>query len=245
MKTKVVRRVLLCCFVWVVFSTINLPSPVFADKLRLRVSEEGAEVELLEERLDAFIVKIPKSEVGLMKREIPSEMKLWKEKKILWEDQGDYLVISLPKERLIPLSEPASEGSLGYQTATSLKEGLAATGEKGRISSVGMMSGRVTGRVLHNNQPLAGCRVKLSAIPGMTTELSRLLGSGSSHPSSQTTFEVTTGPDGTYFIEEVPVGDYDISWLPPDSKHWFGWLSEKPDVTVRAGEITQQGDIEL
>ena len=239
-------RVFLCCFVCVVLSATNLSSTVFADKLRLRVSEEGTEVDILEERPDAFVVKISKSDVELMKRETaPTEIKLWKEKKILWEDQGDYVVISLPKERIAPSAEPTSEGSPGYQTAASLQEGLAATGEKSRAYSVGAVSGGVTGRVLHDGQPLAGCRVKLSAIPGMTTELLRLLGNESSQRSSQTMFEVTTGPDGTYFIEGIPVGDYDISLLPPDSKHWLGWLSEKPDVTVRSGEITQQSDIEL
>jgi hypothetical protein len=216
-----------------------------ADQLRLVDREEGNEAEVLEEQPDAFIVKIPKTEIALIKRETQGEVKLWKEKRILWEDQGDYVVISLPKERIAPPPTAVTEGSPGYATAASLQEGLATTGQEGRTSSFGALTGNVTGRVLHEGRPLAGCQVKLFAIQGPATELTRLLGGKSPNQPVSTPVETTTGRNGVYLFEDVPLGDYDISWLPPGSAHWLGWLSDKPDVTVRAGEITQQGDIEL
>ena len=221
------------------------PANSQADRLRLAERDGGAEVEVLEERPDAFIVKIPKDEVALIKRETQTEVKLWKEKKILWEDQGDYLVISLPKERIAPPPETAAEEISGYAPAASLEEGLAVTGVKGQHSAIGILTGNVTGRVLQHGRPLPGCRVKISAIQGPATELTRLLGAKTSQGSGQTAVETTTGSNGVYLFENVPIGDYDISRLPPASTHWLGWLSDKPDVTVKAGEITQQGDMDL
>jgi len=222
------------------------PEISYADRLHLVNREEGSEVEVIEERPDAFVLKIPKSEVAQIKRETPTEIKLWKEKKILWEDQGDYVVISLPKERIAPPPETAAEGTPEYTPAASLVEGLTATGTKGQASTLGVLTGNVTGRVLQHGRPLAGCRVKLSAIQGPATELTRLLG-GTSSPQGPgpKVVETTTNVSGVYLLEDVPIGDYDISWLPPGATHWVGWLSERPDVTVKAGEITQQGDTDL
>ncbi len=221
------------------------PATSQADRLRLAERDGGAEVEVLEERPDAFIVKIPKGEVELIKRETPSEIKLWKEKKILWEDQGDYLVISLPKERIAPPPTTTAEGTAGFAPVASLAEGLAVTGVKGQRSAIGILTGNVTGRVLQHGRSLPGCRVKLSAIQGAATELTQLLGAKTSQGSGENVVEATTGSDGVYLFENVPIGNYDISWLPVGSTHWLGWLSDKPDVTVRAGEITQQGDMKL
>jgi len=222
-----------------------MPGASQADRLRLVGREGGNEIEVLDEREDAFIVKIPKGEVELIKRETPTEIKLWKEKKILWEDQGDYLVISLPKERIAPPPTTAAEGTAGYAPAASLEEGLTVTGVKGQRSAIGILTGDVAGRVLQHGRSLPGCRVKLSAIHGPGAELTRLLGGKATQGPGPTTVEATTRSDGAYLFEDVPIGDYDISWLPSGSTHWLGWLSDKPDVTVKAGEVTQQGDIEL
>lgn len=220
------------------------PATAYADRLTLAERSDGSEVEVLEEQPDAFVVKIPKSEVTLIKRETPTEVKLWKEKKILWEDQGDYVVISLPKERITPPSN-SDHGAAEYATAPTLTEGLAATGATGRTSRLGVLTGDVTGRVLRGSRPLAGCRVKLVAIQGPSAELSRLLGGGTRDGKTPTTREAMTGANGVYLFEHVPIGDYDISWLPPGSTHWLGRLSEVPDVTVRAEEVAQQGDVDL
>lgn len=224
---------------------LSMPETSQADRLRLAEREGGSEVEVLEEREDAFIVKIPKSEVSLIKRETPTEVKLWKEKKILWEDQGDYLVISLPKERIAPPPAATAGGSPEYATAASLETGLAGTGEKGHGSVLGILAGEVRGQVLRDGRPLAGCRVRLSAIQGPASELTRLLGSKQANQPHSIGVETTTAGDGAYRFEDMPIGDYDIAFLPPDSTHWLGWLSDKPDVTVQAGEITQQGDIDI
>lgn len=224
---------------------VGMPGTSQADRLRLAEREGGGEVEVLEERPDAFIVKIPKSEIELLQRETPTEVKLWKEKKILWEDAGDYLVLSLPKERIAPPPVATAGGSSDYATAESLEAGLAETGQKGHSSTLGILAGEVRGRVLRDGRPLAGCRVKLSAIQGPASELARLLGSKQANQPHPTGVETTTGGDGAYRFEDVPIGDYDISWLPQGSTHWLGWLSDKPDVTVRAGAITQQSDAEL
>jgi hypothetical protein len=221
------------------------PANSQADRLRLAERDGGAEVEVLEERPDAFIVKIPKDEVALIKRETQTEVKLWKEKKILWEDQGDYLVISLPKERIAPPPTTTAEGTADYAPAASLAEGLAVTGVKGQHSAIGILTGNVTGRVLQHGRPLPGCRVKISAIQGAATELTQLLGAKTSQGAGRNVVETATGSNGVYLFENVPIGNYDISWLPAGFTHWLGWLSDKPDVTVRASEITPQGDMDL
>lgn len=234
------------CLITAVACALTLcPVASHADRLRLVGREEGSAVEVVEEQPDAFIVKIPKSEVELIRRETPTEVKLWKEKKILWEDQGDYLVISLPKERIAPPPTPVAEGTAGYTPAISLEQGLAVTGVKSQHSAIGILTGNVTGRVLQHGRALAGCRVKLLAIQGPAVELTRLLGATPAQGSGQSVVEAATSSNGVYLFEDVPIGDYDISWLPRGSTHWLGWLSDKPDVTVRAGEITQQGDMEL
>lgn len=222
-----------------------LPEVGHADRLRLVEREGGNAVEVIEERPDAFVVKIPKGEVELVKRDTPTDIKLWKEKKILWEDQGDYLVISLPKERLAPPSATIAEGSAEYATALNLAEGLAATGAHGRSSAIWTLAGDVTGRLLQHGKPLVGCRVRLSPIQGPATELTKLLGRKSANQPAPAPVEVATASNGIYLFEDVPIGDYDIFWLPSGSTHWLGWMSDKPDVTVRAGEVTQQGDVEL
>ncbi|MBI4431336.1 MAG: carboxypeptidase regulatory-like domain-containing protein, partial [Candidatus Omnitrophica bacterium] len=217
-----------------------------AEWLRLLEREEGNEVEVLEEQPDAFIVKIPESEVAIIKGEAPAEIKLWREKKILWEDLGDYLVISLPKERIAP--PPASaDNSLGYATAASLAGGLAAAAEKGQRSATDILSGNVRGRVLRNGFPLVGVQVRLTAIEGSAAGLTRLLGGKPAEKPEQKKMAASTITDsnGAYFFKNVPLGDYDIAWLPPESTHWQGWLSDKPDVTVKASVLLQMNDIEL
>lgn len=234
---------------WTVIALVGLfsllPNIVRADQLRLVQREGGNRVEVVEEQADSFVVKIPKGEIALIKRETPTEIKLWKEKKILWEDQGDYLVLSLPKERIAPPPTSAEE-SPDYSKAPTLEKGLSTIGAKGQTSGVGVLTGNITGRALRGGRPLAGCLVRLSAIQGTATELTRLLGGKKSTPASgPNVIGTTTGANGVFLFDDVPIGDYDISWLPPGSSHWLGRLSDKPDVTVQAGEVTQQGDIEL
>jgi hypothetical protein len=58
-------------------------------------------------------------------------------------------------------------------------------------------------------------------------------------------FEITTDQDGRYTFQEVPVGNYQLKWLPRGGDAWIRRLSEKADVTVVKGKIVVAKPVEL
>lgn len=216
----------------------------FCDTLRLKESEEGSEVEILEEREDSFIIKVPKEEIEVIKKKRPTEIELWREKKILWEDTGDYIAIYLPKEKVILPEEYTGEE---YDAAGVLQEeGLKSAGVKGIPSEIASFkgTGKVVGRILKQGQPLKGSRVKIVYVSQQLGALSRLFGPKDISPE-ELVFEATTDEDGRYGFTNVPIGEYDIYWSAPGTESWYRRLSEKPDITVRPGETVGYQDIEI
>jgi hypothetical protein len=182
-------------------------------------------------------------EVELRKLEAPTETVPAGQKRVLWEDRGDHVVISLPKERI---TTPAGQtGSPAYATAYELAAGLAAIGTQSRVPTVSTSAGNVTGRVLRDGQPLADCRLRLSPVVEPTTKPAQTSASAFPEESSLKALETTTGSDGIYLFERVPTGNYDILWLAPGSAYWQGWLSAEPDVAVKTDATIQQSDVGL
>lgn len=218
----------------------------FCDILRLKEilkGKEGNEVEILEERVDSFIIKVPKDEIELIERKRPSAIKLGREKKILWEDTGDYITIYLPKEKIVLPEKYTGEE---YDATKLLKEELKYTGVEGRPPEAILWkgSGRITGRVLRRGQPLPGAKLKILNVSYQTNLVSRIFGPKDAD-LKDLVFEVTTDEFGHYEFSNVPLGEYDIYWSLPGTESWYRRLSEKPAITVRPGETVEYQDIEI
>lgn len=224
------------------FITVNLilfaTSDLFASKIFLKENEDGNAAEILEEGPDFFIIKIPKEEIEKIKEEKEeyTQIKMWKEKKILWEDQGDYITIFLPKERIVaPEEEGQNEDGAYYGRGNvdALKEALSSTGAKSTIGA-GLLpyhgKGNVIGRIFDGEDPEEGCKVKLVYIKGQEGEIF---------------FETETDKEGAYEFIGVPGGSYDLYWLPHWGSAWIRKLSEKPSLAVIPGRTVQFEDIYL
>ena len=217
----------------------------FCDVLRLKElpkDKEGSEVEILEEREDAFIIKVPKEEIEVIKKKRPTEIKAWQEKRILWEDTGDYITLYLPKERIV-----LPEGYTGkeYDSAKALKKELGSAGAEGRpeIATSWKGTGRILGIVLKDGRPLSGVKLKIVNVSPADT-ISRIFGPDEKKPEGFV-LEAITDEVGRYEFNSAPLGEYDIYWAPSGSQNWYRRLSEKPDITVRPGETVKFPDIEL
>lgn len=216
------------------------PQGGFCDWLRLKNPEKGSEVEIVEERQDSFIIKIPKGEIELITRERPTEIKLWSEKKILWEDTGDYITLYLPKEKIVL---PENYSGQEYDSAKALEMELKYIGSEGRPTEMTFWkgTGKVSGRFLKGEKPIAGVKAKIVNIPSQVSALSQLL-SPTDQKSQELVFETTTDEKGYFEFKNIPLGEYDLYWSIP-GKGWYRRLSEKPDIIVRPGETTKHPDI--
>ncbi|MEK6728101.1 MAG: carboxypeptidase-like regulatory domain-containing protein [Candidatus Omnitrophota bacterium] len=226
-------------------SVLLLPSIGFCDVLRLREvpkDKEGNEVEILEEKADAFIIKVPKDEIEVILRKRPTEAKLWHEKRILWEETGDYITIYLPKEKIIlPEDYKGDE----YDAAKGLKKELTSTGAEGRPPEATFWKGtsKITGRILNGGNPLSGVKIRIVNVPSQVSALSQILGP-KVESQKELVFDATTNELGWYELTNIPMGEYDIFWSLPGSESWYRKLSEKPNITVRPGETVNYPDIE-
>lgn len=223
-----------------------LPQLGFCDILRLREIPEGSEgneVEILEEREDSFIIKVPKDEIEMIKRKRPTEIKAWQEKRILWEDSGDYITLYLPKEKVVLPEDYTGEE---FDSAKVLGEKLESTGVEGRPPEAIFWkgTGRIMGRIVKQGQGLAGVKLKVVNVSYQQDLVSRLLGPKDMRPEDLV-LETVSNETGDYEFRSVPIGEYDIYWSAPDSESWYRRLSEKADITVRPGETVKYPNIEV
>ena len=223
-----------------------LPYLAFCDILRLKEipeGEDGNEVEILEEREDSFIIKVSKGEIEAIKRKRPTDVELWREKRILWEDTGDYITLYLPKEKIV-----LPEGYTGeeYNSAKALQQELKYTADEGRTKEATFWkgTGRIIGRILNQGEAVDRAKVKIVNVSPQMNTLSRLLGPGDIKPQDLV-FETVTDELGRYEFRNIPLGEYDIYWLVPGADSWYRRLSEKPDIAVRPGETVEYRDIEV
>lgn len=201
----------------------------FADKLKLKDREAGSEVEILEENSNDFVVRIPKDEIESITRSKPTEADLWKQKRVLWEDIGDYLVISIPKERVSTAGE-----------VKTLEDALTDSGVKKTETGLSSTGSRIVGKVMKEGQPQARCLVKIVMAGGRGWGL---FGSGKGKKQGEVTFSAITDVDGKYEFKNVPSGDYDVYWKASSEGSWIRKLSEKPNITVETGQTVEYSDI--
>lgn len=237
-------RLIVCNFCFLIFAFLFAKegSPDILLLKELSEGKEGNEVEILEEKEDSFIIKVPKEEIEVIKRKRPTEVKLWREKRILWEDSADYLTIYLPKEKIVL---PEDYTGQEYDSAKALKKELGSAAAEGRpeIAAFWKGTGRILGLVLKNGRPLAGVKLKIVNVsPGDT--LSRIFGPDEKRPEDFV-LEAVTDEAGRYEFSSVPLGEYDIYWAFPQTESWYRRLSEKPDITVRPAETVKYPDIEI
>lgn len=216
----------------------------FCDRLVLKETEDGNEIEILEEKRDSFIIKVPKSEIKKVKRERPTDIKLWKAQRIIWEDSGDYIAVYLPKEKIV-----LPEGYTGeeYDSAqVFIEEGLSAAGAEGRPSGMSFFgaTGRVTGRVARHDEGISGVNLKIVNVSYQENLVSRLFGPKGSKPEDLV-FETESDESGRFEFKSVPIGEYDLYWKLAGSNSWYRRLSERPDITIRPGETTEYPEIKI
>lgn len=228
--------------IWLLVFCMFVPQ-AYSDRLILKQKEGGNEVEVLEEREDSFIIKVPKDEIVIIKRERPSEIELWKQKKILWEDSGDYITIYLPKERVVL---PQGYRQDEYDSARALREALSSAGQEGRPEEISSFKvvGNISGRIVNRGNPVAGAKIKIVNVSYQEGALARIFAPQDIKPENLV-FETQSDQDGNFRFKSVPIGEYDVYWSPAGSDGWYRKLSPKPDITLRPGETVNYPDIEI
>lgn len=215
------------------------PVKGLADEIWLLGDQRPHAGEVVEETPHAFIIKFPKNQVQEIKRDKPLEVRQWQERRILWQDTGDSIVLTLPKERVESSDTGPSE------KAGPLSEVLRSVGTQ-KSDSAGKaigFTGRVVGKIISHGEPVAGCKVMLVSRGGEAGVISKLFGGKKSSANAPPSSQAVTDREGKYALEDVVVGEYNVYWQPPNEKQWTRKLSEKSDVTVTAGETVHYPDI--
>lgn len=206
----------------------------YADKLKLKERAGGNEVEIIEETTNDFTVRVPKDEIESIQRKEATEIEIWKQKRILWEDRGDYLVLSIPKERV----------STKEQTET-LESALDAAGvSKRKASDSSEGTSRIVGRVIKGGKPLSSCIVKIVMIQESSWGLGNLLGN-KKKKTEENLFTTITDETGKYEFHNIPRGYYDIYWKVSSKSNWIRQLSDKPNIFMESGQTVEYPDIIL
>ena len=201
--------------------------------LLTRVSESwGEEIFLkykatvIEETKDYIVIKFHKTDIGLIgeragpAENLPTQPNLGK-------------ISSAPLS-----SEPAlSRVELKREILQELRGEIQKEASKG----IGPIEyGSVEGRIIRRGVGEPEARVKLvrwveeTSLLGILKELKK-----------GAEFEATTDQDGKYAFKEIPVGTYELKWLPRGADAWIRRLTERPDITVRKGTVVTIRTVEL
>ncbi len=201
--------------------------------LLLSVSESKGEEILLkykatviEETKDYVIIKFHKTDIGLFtERGKPTETLATQQ--------------NLGKISLAPSSsEPAlSRAELKREILQELRGEIQKEATKG----MGPIEyGSVDGRMIRRGVGEPEVRVKLvrwveeASLLGVLKELKK-----------GAEFETTTDQEGKYAFKEIPVGSYELKWLPRGGDAWIRRLTERPDITVRKATTVTVRTVEL
>ncbi len=181
---------------------------------------------VIEETNDYIVIKFHKTDIGLIgERARPAENLPTQP--------------NLGKISKAPLSsEPAlSKVELKREILQELRGEIQKEATKG----IGPIEyGAVEGRIIRRGVGEPEARVKLvrwveeSSLLGVLKELKK-----------GAEFEATTDQDGKYAFKEIPVGSYELKWLPKGADAWIRRLTERPDITVRKGATVTTRTVEL
>jgi hypothetical protein len=101
-------------------------------------------------------------------------------------------------------------------------------------------TGHVEGRILLQNEGVAGCRVRLVQL----LESDRFLGSFE-EARRGAEFSAVSDADGHFSFHDVPCGSYRVLWQPAGDSGWIRRLREKADAQVEVGKTARVRDIDL
>lgn len=181
---------------------------------------------VIEETKDYIIIKFHKRDIELVtERGNPTETLPWR--------------LNLDKASLPP--GPSAESLSKTELKKEILEELRGEVQKEMTKGIGPIEyGSVAGQVVRRGAGVPGVRVKLlrwveeGSVLGIFKELKK-----------GAEFEATTDEKGKYAFREIPVGSYELKWLPHGSDAWIRRLTEKPDITVRKDAIVTVKTVEL
>lgn len=181
---------------------------------------------VIEETKDYIIIKFHKSDIGLVsERGKPSETLATQQ--------------NLGKTSLTPASseQTFSKAELKREILQELWGEIQKEATKG----IGPIEyGSVEGRIVRRGVGEPEARVKLvrwveeASLLGVFKELKK-----------GAEFEATTDQEGRYAFQDIPVGSYQVKWLPKGGDAWIRRLTERPDVRVVKGKTTTAPAVEL
>jgi hypothetical protein len=195
--------------------------------------------------------------------DLKGEEILLKYKATVVEETKDYIVIKFQKrdvglitergkatetlpDPLSPDKSPLTPGPSGQSLSRAelkreILQELRGEIQKEVTKGTGLIEyGSVEGRIVRRGAGEPEVRVKLvrwveeASVLGVFKELKK-----------GAEFEATTDQEGRYAFQEIPVGSYQLKWLPRGGDAWVRRLTEKPDITVRKGAIVTARTVEL
>jgi hypothetical protein len=136
-----------------------------------------------------------------------------------WRDDGPHVIINLDGREIRLAKSPAGQDQSDVPNRSDLA------------------GGTVYSRLLDHGRPLVNCHVVL--VP-----MHQEQGVYCFDPDRKV-LSTTTDAEGTYRFENVPAGEYKLTWLPQGLNQWIRRIAMRPDVKVRAGESTSAKEIRV
>ena len=181
---------------------------------------------VVEETKDYIIMKFYKSDIGLMTERAKSGETLPTQQ-------------NLGKTSLTPVSSEQAFSKV--ELKKEILQELRGEIQKEATKGIGLVEyGSVEGRIIRRGVGEPEARVKLvrwveeASLLGVLKELKK-----------GAEFETTTDQEGRYAFKEIPVGSYELKWLPKASDAWIRRLTERPDITVGKGKLVTARTVEL
>ena len=181
---------------------------------------------VVEETKDYIIMKFYKSDIGLMTERAKSGETLPTQQ-------------NLGKTSLTPASSEQTFSKV--ELKREILQELRGEIQKEATKGIGPIEyGAVEGRIIRRGAGEPEARVKLvrwveeASLLGILKELKK-----------GAEFETTTDQDGKYAFKEIPVGSYELKWLPKGADAWIRRLTERPDITVGKGRLVTARTVEL
>jgi len=181
---------------------------------------------VIEETKDYIIMKFYKSDIGLMTERAKSGETLPTQQ-------------NLGKTSLTPVSSEQAFSKV--ELKKEILQELRGEIQKEATKGIGLVEyGSVEGRIIRRGVGEPEARVKLvrwveeASLLGVLKELKK-----------GAEFETTTDQEGRYAFKEIPVGSYELKWLPKASDAWIRRLTERPDITVGKGKLVTARTVEL
>lgn len=181
---------------------------------------------VLEETKDYIIIKFEKKDIGLVShRETPA--------RTLSPGPTPDQFTSAPRQQEQDLSKTELKNEILQEIRGEIQKEV--------TKGIGPIEyGSVEGRIARRGVGVPEVKVKLVR----WVEEASLLGAFKELKKGAE-FETTTDQNGKYAFQNIPVGRYELKWLPKGSDAWIRRLTEKPDIMVTKGRTVTVKTVEL